>query len=240
MLTNVRRKVRDITSKVFSDAEIIDELDNQQSAIEADHPRAWFLRTTGTVIDTVVSTSTYDTPDDLNYWDKLQFRYVNGNTDVTYNLHHITNAEMDELKADNNQDDRDEVRSWTERPPTSDATNGQFEIHPTPETAGLDITPIYWKQMTTLNSVGDTTDLPNPEILENLVSRELEYRQGNIDRATIWGQSAAEGLRRLFAKNRRQRGEPQFIRFIGQKGVSNLFGVGTARYKTDADRENYF
>jgi len=240
MATNIRRKVRDLDAKVFTDDEIIDALDTQQSNIEADHPRAWFLRKTGTAIPTVASTSTYNTPTDLNYWDKLQFNYVNGNTDVTYNLHHVTNAEMDALKEDNNATDRDELRSWTERPPTTSVTNGQFQVHPTPESANLNLTPIYWQKFSTLNSMGDTTELPDPEILENLVARELEFRQGNTDRATVWGQSAIEGIRRLFAKNRRQRGEPGFLKFIGQKGARNLFGQGTRNIITDADRENYF
>lgn len=240
MVTNVRRKIRDLTGKVFSDQEVIEELDNQQRNIEADHPRAWFLLDESSAIPTSASTSLYNLPTDLNFVDTIKFNYVSGNTDVTYNLHHVTDVEMDAYKEDGNATDRDEIRTWTMRPPTATATKGQFEVHPTPETASLNMYVRYWKAFSTLNSFGDTTELPDPEILENMVAAELENRQGNNDRATIWANSAKEGIRRLFARNRRLRGEPQFLRFIGQRGVRSLFGVGTARLYTDQQREDYF
>lgn len=240
MVTNVRRKVRDLTAKVFSDEEIIDELDNQQRNIEADQPRAWFLLKTSSAISTVQSQSVYSLPTDLNFIDKVQFKYVSGNTDLTYDLHHITNAEMDAYQSDNNATNQDALRDWTEREPTTSATRGQFEVYPTPDTAGLNLYVRYWKSFTTLNSMGDTTDLPDPEILENYVARELEYRQGSADRAAIWGSLAGEGLRRLLAKNRKQRGEPQFLRFQGQRGFRNLYGKGTTRIISDKMREDYF
>jgi len=240
MVPNVRKKIRDDDAKIFTDAQIINQLANAQDKVESMEARWWFLLTESTDL-TEASTSQYPLPADFNFMEALLFNYVSGNTDLNYRLSYVSDVEMDYLKKDNNANDQDEARWWAFRAPDSTSTKGYFEIHPTPETADLTMTIRYYKEMTTLDSFGDTTEVPDPELLENIAASELERIVGNLDRAAMWEQQATLNLDLLRRKQRRERGQNRFLRFQGQKGHDKLFGERTLP-GIDIDRlhEDYF
>ena len=242
MIDNVKSKIRDTDGKLFTDQQIIDELNTQQDRIEAMLPRAWFLQDNDTSQTTVASTNLYNLPTDLKFVDVILFNYVNGNTDLTYPLHQITEIEMDDYAKDNTAEDQDELRFWCLRAPSGAATKGQFQVYPTPETATLQFTIRYYREMTSLDSAGDITDLPDPELLENMVACEFERRQGNVDRATMWQQEVDRGYALLKHAQRRSIGEPKsFLKFKGQRGVRRIFGErGVPGINVDTLHEDYF
>ena len=242
MVPNIRTKIRDKEGKVFTDAEIINQLANAQDKVEAMGKGTWwFLKTSDNSISTTASTFSYALPSDFNFMEALLFNYVNGNTDVNYRLSHVSDVEMDSMKKDNNANDLDELRWWGFGPPDNSSAKGYFKVHPTPKTASAAFELIYYKQMSTLDSFGDTTEVPDPELLENLAASELERIQGNLDRSVIWEGQAVLNLDLLRSKERRERGQNRFVRFQGQRGYSRLFGDRSVP-GIDIDRlhEDYF
>ena len=241
MVPNIRTKVRDKDGKIFNDAEIINQIANAQDKVEGMEARWYFLETEDTSVTTTATISKYTLPTDFNFMEALLFRYISGNTDLTYRLSFVSDVELDDLKKDNNANDQDELRWWGFRPPDNSSVKGYFEVHPTPKTAALAFTIRYYKEMSTLDSFGDTTEVPDPELLENIVASELERIQGNIDRAIIWEQQATLNLDLLKRKQRRERGQNKFIRFQGQRGYAKLFGERTLPgIDIDTLREDYF
>ena len=241
MVPNIRAKIKDKDSKVYNDAQVINQIANAQDKVEAMEARWWFLETEDTSVSTTASISKYALPSDFNFMEALRFNYVSGNTDIIYRLSFVSDVEMDDMKKDNNANDQDELRWWAFRHPDNSSTKGYFEVHPTPKTDSLDFKIRYYKEMSTLDSFGDTTEVPDPELLENLAATELERIQGNLDRAVMWEQQATLNLDLLRRKQKREWGQNKFIRFQGQRGYARLFGERTLPgIDIDKLREDYF
>ena len=79
----------------------------------------------------------------------------------------MSNIEFEYQARDNNADDDDTLEFYSIYPGDSTNTTGYLHVWPTPETAGLNIIPWYYKTMTDLDSYGDLTEVPIPSILED-------------------------------------------------------------------------
>ena len=71
-------------------------------------------------------------------------------------------------------------------PGDSDNSAGYIYIWPKPETAGLEITPKYYKTMTTLDTYGDETDVPIPSMLADYALSEIYKIRAQEDKATYY------------------------------------------------------
>lgn len=225
MVRNVRKIVNDPDAKTISDTEIIRFFNAAQDKIYALYNRWWFLFKEGTAIDTVASTAKYSLPSDFGRLHSVLFRYVSGATDITYQLKYISLAEYDYEARDNNASADDEVKFYTILPGDSTNATGYLKVLPKPETAGLDITPRYYKTFTDLDTYGDTTEVPIPSVLEDYALSQIYKIRKEEDKATYYDRIFREQIDLLKLMQRKQVGPPRYLwEYKGRKAMSRMYG----------------
>lgn len=179
MIREIRKIINDNDEKTISDTEIIRFLNAAQDKIYSLYNRWWFLFTIGTAIDTVADQKEYDLPSDFGRMHHLSFNYVSGSNDITYNLRYLPMNEFEYEARDNNASDSDDVKYYTIFPT-------EFYIWPKPETAGLHLTPFYYKTFTDLTTYASETEVPIPDILENYALCQILKIRKEEDKAGIY------------------------------------------------------
>jgi hypothetical protein len=241
MVRQIRKIVNDPESKTVSDTEIIRFLNSAQDTIYTLYDRWWFLYKEGTVIDTVASTKSYDIPSDFGRMDTVLFRYVSGSTDQTYNLKYLTRVEWDYKNQDNNFSDSDAISHYAIFPGDSSNTTGYLKVcsegGEAPETAGLDITPRYYKIMTDLDSFGDTTEVPLPTILENYALAQIFKIRKEEEKASYYDKLFREQIELLKLMQRKQVTQNRVLLKYKGRNSSRLFGT---RNVSSDDKETYW
>ena len=238
MVREVRKIVNDPDGKTLSDEQIIRYLNKAQDKIFALFGRWWFLYKTGTAIDTVASTKTYDLPSDFGRMHTVLFNYApsDGTSDITYNLRYLPTVEFDYESRNNDASDSDEIKYYTIVPGDSDNAAGYLKIWPKPETAGFDIIPRYYKTFTDLDSFADETDIPIPSILEDYAMAEVYKIRGDEQTALYYDKLFREQIELLKLMQRKQVGQPKHLwKWEGRNAENRLFGKRSLT--TDADRE---
>jgi len=230
MISQIRKIANDPDGQTVSDTEIIRYLNAAQTKIYTLSNKWWFLLKDGTAIDTVASTKKYSLPSDFGRMDVVSYRYVNGDTDMTYNLRYKTRAEFDYITQDNNADDDDLQKFYTIYPGDSDNSTGYLEICSgsggAPETAGLDIIPRYYKTITQLDSYGDATEVPIPEMLEDYAVAQILYIRKEDSKAKNFDKQFKEQIELLKLMNRQNVGTPRSLwEYRGRKINQRLFGT---------------
>lgn len=237
MVRQVRKIINDPESKTVSDTEIIRFFNEAQDKIYTLYNRWWFLYKVGTVIDTVASTETYNLPSDLGRLDTVKYRLVQGASDTNYNLKYLPLIEFDYEARDNNAVDTDNLKYYTIFPGDSSNLSGYLHIFPKPETAGLDLTPRYYKTMTDLDSYGDLTDVPIPAILEDYALAQIYAIRKEEDKADRYDRLFREQVELLKLMQRKQVGSLRVMwEYRGNNADKRLFG--TRGSFSDTDREN--
>ena len=240
MVREVRKIIGDPESKTVTDTEIIRFFNKAQDKIYALYDRWWFLLKIGTAIDTEVSTKDYDLPSDFGRLHSVLFRYINGASDISYNLKHLPMVEFDYVSRDNTASDNDEVKYYTIYLGDSNNTTGYLYIWPTPETAGLDMTPRYYKTFTALDSFADTTEVPIPSMLEDYALAEIYKIRKEENIAEYYDKLFREQVDLLKLEQRKQVGSPRALwRYAGRDAERRLFGTRSI-INNDADKENFF
>jgi len=238
MVREIRKIVNDPDGKTLSDEQIIRYLNKAQDKIFALFGRWWFLYKIGTAIDTVASTKTYKLPSDFGRMHTVLFNYAptDGTSDVTYNLRYLPTVEFDYESRNNDASDSDEIKYYTIVPGDSDNAAGYLKIWPTPETAGFDIIPRYYKTFTDLDSFADETDIPIPSILEDYAMAEVYKIRGDEQTALYYDKLFREQIELLKLMQRKQVGQPKHLwKWEGRNAENRLFGKRSLT--TDADRE---
>ncbi len=178
MIREIRQLANDEAEKTVKDVEIIRFLNAAQDKIFSLYDRWWFLLKFGTPILSVTGKKTYPLPSDFGRMKNVQFEYVFGSNDVTYNLEYKAMDEFDYDTRDNNSANDDNLKIYSIYPGDSISPTGYLRVYPKPLTAGLNITPVYYQTLADLSSYGDQTQVPIPDILENYaVARILGYRK---------------------------------------------------------------
>ena len=155
-------------------------------------------------------------------------------TDVTYHLRYIPPLEYDYEAKDNLADEDDELHFYT-----LDLANSEFKIWPIPETAGYYFYLRYYKKMADLESYGDETDIPLPQMLEDYATSEILRMKGEEARATIYEQKFLDGIKLLSQMQKKQVGQPEsLIRFRGRKPLQRYYGE--PRVYDDSSKEKYW
>jgi hypothetical protein len=239
MVRQIRKTANDPESRTITDTEIIRYLNEAQDKIYALYDRWWFLYKRGTVIDTVASQKIYNLPSDFGRMSRVAFRYVSGATDTTYNLKYLSNIEFEYEMRDNNASDDDNVKIYSIYPGDSSNLTGYLHIGPTAETAGLDITPWYYKTMTQLDSFGDTTEVPIPSILEDYALAQIYDIRKEEAKADRYDRIFREQIELLKQMQRKQVGAGRKLwEFKGNNPDDRLFGRKLGN--DDSDRENFW
>ena len=238
MVREVRKIIKDPESKTVSDTEIIRFFNAAQDKIYTLYDRWWFLLTEGTVIDTVASQKPYSLPSDFGRLHRVNFRYVSGDSDLVYNLRYLTNVEFEYETRDRNADDNDEVKYYSIYPGDSDNSTGYLHIWPTPETAGLDMTPWYYKTITDLDSFADETEVPLPSILVDYALAQA-YKIRDDAKANYYDKLFREQIDLLKLMQKKQTNTmKQLWRYKGRRSKSRLFGTRTI--SSDQMKEDYW
>jgi len=225
MVRQVRKVINDPESKTVSDTEIIRFFNEAQDKIYSLYDRWWFLYKSGTVIDTVASQKPYNLPSDFGRMSRVLYRYVSGSTDTNYNLKYLPNVEFEYESRDNNADDDDNIKYYSIYPGDSTNETGYLYIWPTPETAGLDMTPWYYKTMTTLDSYGDETDVPIPSILEDYALAQIYQIRKEETNADRYDRIFREQMELLKLMQKKQVGSMRTLwRYKGPNADERLFG----------------
>lgn len=230
-------------ASTISDETIIDFFNDYQDLVYEEMPKAWWFSKKPTGIATTASD--YDYAISTNWSDFLSmkfmlYRYVSGSTDMTYPLTWSPPSEFYNYKSDASQSTDDNAKYWTLLPPDSSSAKGYIGIHPTPKTTACYLTPVYFFELTPLDSFGDTIVIPHPKgYIDYALYRiydDLQSDQTNADKYNARVKSSIIALKR---RSRRQLGQPDFFRFRGHRGWSRLFGEGGITDSSDAV-ENYW
>ena len=160
------------------------------------------------------------------------------NTDKTYRLKFIPLVEMDYKTQDNLADDSDDLTHFTIRYPNS-SNVPVYEVYPTPKTANNLFYVRYWQKMDTLDTLDDSTLVPIPKILVDYALSQIYRIKGDENRAELYGGRFSKGVGLLKLEQKKQRGQPDFIIYRGQKGYLGLMG-DTASDDIDTLAESYW
>ena len=241
MIENVRRLIKDKRGELATDEEIMGLLDDGQQHISAIRKKWWFLRVDpASFTATEAGVSKYDLPGDFDTMDRVMYNYVSGaSIDEIYRLRYKKEALFDMLQADQTQTDDDEASYWTMRAPDADNSKGYIELYPTPETVDQGFKQIYFKEFTTIDSAGDTTECPRPEALEFHAAAVILETNDREDASARMEKRRDQVIRELEGQNRRILGADNFLTFRGQRGWSKIHQRG-ARLNRDSLHENYF
>lgn len=243
MVRSVRKIANDPESRTVSDTELIRFLNAGQDTIYTLYDRWWFLFKTGDVINTVASDKSYELPDDFGRMHSVLFKYVSGSTDMTYNLKYITMIEFDYVNQDNTVTNDDNLAYYSLVPGDASNLAGYLKVSTTtgaaPSTAGLDITPRYYKLMTDLVSFGDLTEVPIPSILENYALAQVFKIRKEEDKASFYDKLFREQIELLKLMQRKQVTQRRnLLEYKGPRASQRFFGARNSN--TDQNRENYW
>lgn len=144
------------------------------------------------------------------------------NTDYTYGLIYVSNVELDSLVKDNLAAQADDIKYFTIRYPASGVA--YFEIDQFPKTANLTFYIRYYKKMADLNSYGDTTPVPIPQLLEDYACAMIFGVKGDETKKAVYETRFREGVQTLRREQKKQVGQPDFIQFRGQRGYMGFKG----------------
>ena len=190
MVVNTRKKVRDPNRERVSDERIIELLVEAQETIAGIRDDWWFLRVDtyelnkrglSNGIATVGSQSYYDLEDlgDLNYLKRIRYKYNANSQNQVYDLTPKPDEEFDRYEQDTAATDNNNVLYYKIAPPDSASELGYFVVWPVPADSSGTFFPIYFKDMSALNDISDTTSVPFPQILEDYAAWRIHNDLNN-------------------------------------------------------------
>lgn len=239
MIKEIREIVNDPEEKTVKDIEILRFLNAAQDKVFSLYDRWWFLLKFGTPILTVTGQKTYPLPSDFGRMKNVEFEYVFGATDVTYNLRYLSMDEFDYETRDNTAANDDSVKYYSIYPADANSTTGYLRIWPKPLTAGLNITPLYYQIMPDLSSYASTTLIPIPDILENYALSQILKIRKEDDKAAAYDAIFKEQIQLLKLMQRKSaRGGRSLWVYKGVNAQKRMYG--TRDVYSDLTKEQYF
>ncbi|MGH2612135.1 MAG: hypothetical protein ACRDFB_03690 [Rhabdochlamydiaceae bacterium] len=271
LVINVRRKIRDINRDRYSDEDIIDLLNDAQNDACAEIDKLWFLYVDtwetatingdGPLIDigkgmlsTAHQTSySFNQWTDIKYVDKIKYYYNLNGAFLLWDLQPLASVDFDRFLYNQVRIKNDVILSCKILPPTSTNPYGSFEVDPMPLNGGGVFYPVYWRNPTPITNIGDITDFPFPQMLEDYAAWRIHSFMGNSQEAATYealyyGPSSETadqkltGIKLLQKYNnhiRRVNGYGrQLWNFRGKRGTGNFFGKGIV--SRDFYKEQYF
>lgn len=226
------------------DSVLYQYMNDLQDNVYEEMPKAWWFSKEGTAVATEEDTYRYSISDNWSDFLSMQYmlyNYVSGDVSSTYPLTFITQLEFWDHKADQNQSSDDNLTAWSLLPPDSNSAKGYIGIHPT---AAVDavcyLKPVYFFELTDINSFEDTLVVPKPKIYEDYILHRInDDIKGDSANAEKYLLKVNSGLVALKKRTKRQQGQREWRRYRGNRGYSRLFG-GSGGMSNDARRETYW
>lgn len=220
---------RNPVAKNIKDEIIIDYFnDYQTDVVYPELQTAWWFTKEGSQLATTASTYKYSISDnwsDFRAKKFLLYRYISGDVDITYPLSWSPPSEFYNYKSDANQADDDYVRYWSLLPPDDSSALGYIGLHPTPKTANCYIKPVYFFELSNLDSFGDTIVIPHSKgYIDYALYRIYDDIKRDTSNANKYSSRVAQSITSLKKLNRRQLGQKEWKRWRGRRGWSRLFG----------------
>lgn len=236
MIEQVRKWAEDEEAQVVDDDEIIGYFNYAQDAVTSLNKRWPWLKTEQAYTTTASSEGAWDEyalPDD---WDEIwrcKFRYDDGASDIDYFLAYLPQTDFEYKYKDQDADSDDNAKNYS-----VDEANNYLMIGPKTESAGYTITLIYFKSLADLDSYGDATEIPLPEVLINYATAKVWRRKDNFEKHDEYMRDFANSLRMLEQMNTKTHHPKVMKRYKGRKAISRMYG--DRRSYSDSDRENYY
>lgn len=212
------------------DESIIDYFNDFQDKVYDEMPKAWWFSKEGTAIATTADAFKFSISTNwsdffsVNY---VLYRYVNGSTDETYPLTFEPPQSFYNFKSDANQASDDYARYWTFYPPDGSSDKGYIAIHPTSDTTACYVKPVYFFELTRLDSFGDTVVIPYPKgYIDYALYRIFDDLLQDGDNAVKFDGRVKSDLKSLRIRAKRQKGQHELFRFRGVRAWSRMFGEG--------------
>lgn len=225
MVKEVRKIISDPESKTVKDVEITRYFNKALDKIFSLYDRWWFLFKVGDVIPTVADTGTYSLPSDFGRLHSVLFNFSDTSSNLVYNLKYLPMIEFDYESRDQGSASDDNVRYYTIYPGDASNATGYLYIWPKPTTAGLSMTPRYYKTFTSLDSYGDTTELPIPSMLEDYALAEIFKIRKEESKAEYYDKIFREQVELLKLQQRKQVGGPRHLwKYAGPDAENRLYG----------------
>lgn len=235
MLSEFRAEARIKDHSAVSDDQIIRWFNAGQKRVASNNDRWWFLLTEDS--DTTTADQyKFGLDSDFDRMEAVIF----DDTELEYRLSYVSLPEFDYYRIDNaTATSTDSPRIWALLPPDNSNSKGYVGVHPPILTAGYTIIKRYYKSMATLETFGDTTPIPIPEVLINFALWQYWKSRGQRDVASEYYALYLQGVDMLKRMQRREVSQSSFLRWRGQRGRSRLFG-GIGDLDPDYVRENFF
>lgn len=239
MVREIRKIVNDPESKTVTDTEIIRFLNAAQDKIYSLYDRWWFLFKIGTSIPSVAGQKTYALPTDFGRMHSLQFEYVAGANDITYNLKPVSITEFDYISRDNNAGNDDNLAFYAIYPGDSSSAAGYVRVWPKPLTAGLNIIPRYYRIFTDLVDYADVTVVPIPDVVENYALSQILKIRKEDDKAKLYDDMFKEQIQLLKMMQRKNSTTMRTLwKYEGVNAEKRLFG--TRNLTSDIMKEQFW
>lgn len=202
--------------------------DYQQDLVYPELPKAWWFAKEGTPVSTVADTYKYSISDNWSDLISIQYvlyTYVSGSNSNTYPLTYSPTPEFYSYKADNTQSSDDNAKEWTLYPADSSSDKGYIGIHPTPDTTACSIKPVYYFELTDIDSFGDRLVVPHPKgYIDYCLYRICDDIKSDSTNAEKYNERVKRSITYLKRISRRQLGQKELFRFRGHRGLSQIFG----------------
>lgn len=230
-------------AKNISDDTLFDFCNDFQDLVYVEIPTAWWFTKEDTAVSTVAGDYDYSISSNWSDLSSIKFvlyRYISGDTDITYPLTWSPPAEMLNYKSDANQANDDYAKFWSLYPPDSSSAKGYLVLHPTPKTANCYIQPVTFFELADLDSFDDTIVIPYAKgYVDYCLYRIYGDIKSDESNETKYLKKVNSAIIALKRKAKRQLGQPEFFRFRGHRGWSRLFGEQTRLSSSEA-RELYW
>lgn len=225
-------------AKNIPSATIVEYFNDLHDEEYENNPEAWYLQKQGTEVSTVADTATYNISDNISDFGRmkyLMFHYTSGDIDDIYPLTFISELEMRNRKINQNEVSDDKATNWSFYPPDSNSRKGYIVIDPTPDTADQGIIPVYYQELDAVDSFGDTLVIPKIKIyVDYALYRIYEDIEEDIS-ANKFEARVKRDLTGLKARQHRQLGQKEFLKWRGQKGSKQMFNSQSSTGQTEKE-----
>jgi len=191
-------------------------------------PKAWWFMKEGTQVSTDDSTYKFNISDnwsDLNSINYVMYRYISGSVDNTYPLKYMTLLEFYNTKSDANKAADDSAVHWTMQPADASSSKGYISIDPAPKTENCYLYPVYFFELTDIDSFDDTLVVPHSKgYVDYVLYRIFDDIKSDTTNADKYAVRVSSSLESLKERTRRQKGQREWIRYRGPQGWSKNFG----------------
>lgn len=230
IIQRARKKGRDENSTSVEDADIIESINTVNDIVRGLNRRWWFLKTEYE-FDTVADTKEYDLPSDYERAHRLKYNFNDGTANVEYYLRYLSLTQFEYEYRNLNMDSSDDLVHYT-----IDDINDKIIVGPPPATAGYNMTLVYYKSLTDVDSYGDTVPIPIADLYVHFAAAEIWELKDNEEKASYYKREFTN-LLEVLEQMRATTPTPRNMKtWRGRKAMKRLFG--SRRTYSDEEREN--